>query len=791
MKSSERFLYITKVFTAIIIAAIVLVLLYYFSIDKSSPIVADAPVYVDEWTVTDPNGQTFASGREYRNAVAAKGTFTMTSTLPQNVHDDSVFCVIIGGNAAIYINGELRNDFDEDRDIHLPGGCVKRFYFLTPVTPADSGAEIRIERYGVSRRGFIYQDTFVSSNAGLFQFLMSKYGLGFILAEVVMIFALVIAIISITMRVIYRHRIEVLYGALSILVLAGWLITNSYLFPFIYGHYHIDGVMNYMLCLMIPLNLVFYLDSLQDGRYRKVMNAVQALGVANITVWPILHFTGIYAFPNALLYLDAVLGVQVVIVLAVLITDFVRGHAKEYKYTALGFVGLMVCGLLEIVALNFLPLVNGDVLMLTGLSILLAMAVIQQASDLKKMSDERQRAVDLSEAKTRFLASMSHEIRTPINSVLGMNEMILRENKDPVIEEYAESVKSSGHMLLMLVNDVLDFSKIEAGKLEITSAEYSFGMLLKDIMPMLKERADGKNLELKTEINGEIPDGQRSDELRIKQILINLINNAIKYTDEGSVTLKLSGEYTGPDDYLLKLGIRDTGRGISEEDQKHLFEAFTRADIKKNSNIEGTGLGLAIVKSVVDSMGGDISVESTYGVGSEFIVNIPVAVTDKEPLKADFMETSGRKQPHKDECDYRAPEAAVLAVDDNNTNLKIVKFYLKRSGIEPDLCDGGAKAVEMCRNRHYDVILLDHMMPELDGIEALKIIRNDDDSLNKETPALVLTANALAGSRQTYIDAGFADYLTKPLDCILLEQALKKYLPPEKVLPAPDENNDN
>ncbi|MCR4595681.1 MAG: response regulator [Lachnospiraceae bacterium] len=784
-------MYITKIVFFAVVAVGVSGLLYFFGMDRSGPIKADPPVYIDEWTVIDPDGSVFTSGREYHNADSKKGTFTMVSVLPANIHDDSLFCVIAGGDIAVYINGELRNDFYEDRDIPYPGGCVKRFYFLTPVYPSDSGAEIRMERIGTTRRGFIYQDTFVAGSFGLDRYLMREYGLEFMLSEIVMIFSLVIVIISIVMRLFYKHRIEVLYGAMSILVLSGWLITNSYLFPFIYGHYHVDGVMNYMLCLMIPFNLVFYLDALQHGRYRRVMNGVQMLGLANLIVWPVLHFTGVYSFPNALLYMDAIMGIQVVIVMVVLAVDSVRGYAGEYKYTALGFVGLLICGLLEIVTLNFLPVVNGNVLMLAGLTILLAMAVIQQVVDLKKLSDERQRAVDLSEAKTRFLASMSHEIRTPINSVLGMNEMILRENRDPVIAEYAESVRSSGRMLLMLVNDVLDFSKIEAGKMEINKAEYRLAALLKDIMPMLTERAGGKGLELNTLLAGDVPDGQCSDEFRIKQILINLINNAIKYTDKGTVTLTVGGEYMGSDDYLLRLSIRDTGRGIREEDQKHLFEAFTRADIRKNSNIEGTGLGLAIVKSIVDSMDGSITVESTYGEGSEFTVTLPVEVTDRTPLGADFMETSGRQASDRDECDYSAPDADVLAVDDNNTNLKIVRFYLKRSGIVPDTCDSGVKAVEMCRTRHYDVILLDHMMPEMDGIETLKAIRDDERSMNRETPALVLTANALAGSRQIYIDAGFADYLTKPLDCSVLEQAVKRYLPPDKILPADNKVDHN
>jgi CheY-like chemotaxis protein len=379
---------------------------------------------------------------------------------------------------------------------------------------------------------------------------------------------------------------------------------------------------------------------------------------------------------------------------------------------------------------------------------------------------------------------MSHEIRTPINAILGMNEMIIRENKDGLINEYAQSVKSSGKMLLMLVNDVLDFSKIEAGKMEIAYSGFSMSLMLHDIMPMLKERADEKDLKLETRIVSDVPDGLISDEFRIRQILINIINNAIKYTDTGSVTLSVGGEYTGEDEFLLKFSIKDTGRGITEEDQKHLFEAFTRADVKKNRNIEGTGLGLAIVKSIVDSMGGEISVKSKYLEGSDFMIDIKTGIHDRTLLKDDFMENRRNDDPEIMECDYLAPDASILAVDDNGMNLKIVKYFLNLAGIEPDLCNSGTKAAELCRQKKYDLILLDHMMPDPDGIETLKIIRNDEDSLNRETGSIVLTANALTDSRKTYMEAGFEDYLTKPLDAMLLVQTVKKYLPADKIKPA-------
>lgn len=756
-------------------------LFYFSSLDRSDPIVYEEPVYIEEWEVTDPEGNVFISGESYRNSAGLKGTFTVVSTLP-DIREDSDFCFIVGGDVAVYVGGELRRDFSESRDMVVPGGCVKRFYMLVPVSQADSGKEIKIVRLGTYRRGYVYQDTFVVGSKGVFPVLMSRYGLSMILAVILMIFALVIVIISITMRLLYRHPIEMLYGALGIFVIAGWIITNSYLFPFVYGHYHLDGVINYLLCLMLPFSLVFYLNALQQGRYHRIMSGVLLIAAINLIGWPILHFTGAFSFSRALPLINAFLGVEILIVMGVLGVETIRGRVREYKYTATGFVGFLICGLSEIFVLNFFPVMHEEMPMLIGLAFMLTLSVIQQIDDLRKVSEERQKAVDLSEAKTRFLASMSHEIRTPINAILGMNEMILRENEDPVVDGYAKSVKTSGKMLLMLVNDVLDFSKIEAGKMEISEEEYRLSSLLRDIMPMLEERAAEKKLRFNTVILSDVPDRQISDEFRIRQILVNLINNAIKYTDTGSVTLMIGGDPSGEENFDLELRVKDTGRGIREEDQKHLFEAFTRADVKKNRNIEGTGLGLAIVKNILDSMGGKISVTSRYGEGSEFAIVLPVKTSGTEPLREDYMDSGEDKHVDRAGSAYQAPDAAVLAVDDNNANLRIVELFLKRVRIAPDLCDGGRAAFEKCREKKYDLILLDHMMPEPDGIETLHMIRSDDSSLNKDTPVIVLTANAVAGSRQRYMDEGFADYLTKPLDATLLEETIREYLPSGKII---------
>ena len=419
--------------------------------------------------------------------------------------------------------------------------------------------------------------------------------------------------------------------------------------------------------------------------------------------------------------------------------------------------------------------------MVIGLGFFLALVVIQQVDDIRNTYQEKQRALNLSESKTKFLASMSHEIRTPINSILGMNEMILRDNKDEVIDEYARGIKSSGKMLLMLVNDVLDFSRIESGKLEINEGQFCLSDVLMDVTSLTKERAGEKGLEFKTEITADVPNTLLSDEFRIRQILINILNNAVKYTDKGKITLLVGGQYTSADEYELELSVRDTGRGIRKEDQEHLFEAFTRADLQENMTIEGTGLGLAIVKSIVDSMQGSIEVESEYGVGSTFRVKLPAKVVESEVLTYDMTEELKRYVTATEEKSFLAPDARVLAVDDNQSNLTIVRLFLKRTKIQLDLCSGGNEAVSHCREKKYDLILMDHMMPRPDGIETLKLIREDAGSLNRDTTVIVLTANAIAGSRQIYLDAGFADYLTKPIESKVLEETVKKYLPAEKV----------
>ncbi len=762
-------------------ACIFIILIIYCVNDKIGAIPRDPLTYIENWTVTKGDGSSFEVERSHAAEERYDEPFTVEAKLPDTVLDNSFLCFETGKSIQVYINGELRKEFDEYLDVALNGGSVKRFYMVVPLTEEDAGAELRLERVPTKKRGQIVPETFVTTLGGLYFHMFEKYGPAFMMAEVVLLLSIVVILVSFGMRIWYRRENNMLYGAMSIFVSAAWVVTNSMMFPFIFGHYHIDGIINYMFCLLMPFAPAIYLNSLQRGRYRISMSVIMIISSINCVVWPVLHFTGIFSFSDALVYIILVLGFLSAWAVILLIKDIIHGHVKSYKYTAIGFIGFLLCGFYELFSLLFLRPKYEEIPMVIGLLFFLVFVVIQQVDEIRKTYAEKQHAIDISEAKTRFLASMSHEIRTPINAILGMNEMILRENKDSVINGYSKNIKSSGNMLLMLVNDVLDFSKIEAGKMEIVDAPFHMSELLYDVISLVGERASEKLLKLDYELTDEVPEGLTGDEFRIRQILINLLNNAVKYTDKGSVTLLVGGKYTGDVEYELHFTVKDTGRGIKSEDIPNLFTAFSRADIKENISIEGTGLGLAIVKRIVDSMDGNIDVKSVYQEGSEFTVTLPMKVCDKTPLTDDFMNRRDEMENQEEELYFTAPNASILAVDDNPSNLTIVKLFLKRNEIVPDLCSSGTEAIEKCKVKKYDLILLDHMMPKPDGMETLKAIREEEDSKNKTTSVVVLTANAVAGSRKIYLDAGFNDYLTKPIAVKALEQTVMKYLPEEMV----------
>lgn len=383
-------------------------------------------------------------------------------------------------------------------------------------------------------------------------------------------------------------------------------------------------------------------------------------------------------------------------------------------------------------------------------------------------------------AKSQFLANMSHEIRTPINAILGMDEMILRESDNAEISNYAANIESSGRNLLQLINDILDISKIESGKLEIVPSNYDLAELISIIVNEMKARANDKAIEVNFEVSPTMPYKYFGDSVRIKQIITNIMTNGIKYTEKGSVTLYVNGiESNG--NYIIMISVVDTGIGIKPEDMTNLFEKFTRLDLEKNRTIEGTGLGLAITKQLVDVMGGTIDVQSVYGQGSNFAVSIPQTVVDYEPI-GDFRERYSQSvlEREKYKESFVAPDAHLLVVDDNDMNIRVIRSLLKKTKVCLDEASSGKTALKLTAANKYDLILMDHLMPIMNGIETFHHIKQDDDSINKNTPVIILTANAVSGAKDEYLNEGFSGYLSKPIDGKTLETTIIKFLPEDR-----------
>ncbi len=407
---------------------------------------------------------------------------------------------------------------------------------------------------------------------------------------------------------------------------------------------------------------------------------------------------------------------------------------------------------------------------------------------LKKISRQNEaliaseeRADKANRAKSEFLSSMSHEIRTPINVIIGMNEMILKEADNEQLLTYAQAIDSSANTLLSLISDVLDISKIEAGKTEIEEQNYRLAELLVECNDLIAERAERKGLDFSIQCQENLPSILLGDVGRIRQIMLNLLTNAVKYTNEGKVELIVQGEEKA-ERFMLKITVQDTGIGMTQENLGRVFEKFERFDLDKNRSIEGTGLGLSIVKELAERMDGTVGVSSSYGEGSVFTVGLPQEIVDAAPIGAfDIKEQKLHRERRECPNEFVAEDARILVVDDVTMNLNVFVNLLKETGIQVDTVASGRKSLELVKEKKYDLIFMDHMMPDMDGIETLRTMRILDGNRNRETPVIMLTANVQSGIGEMYREEGFCEYLSKPIRGSMLKEMILRYLPADKV----------
>ena len=636
-----------------------------------------------------------------------------------------------------------------------------------------------------------------------------------------------------------------------------------------YGNQTLYSNLVFLVLMLWPVFMqMYYINNLEE-KFQKIFYILLFLTLTNVACQLTLQILGVFDFMNMAFVSHILIFISGMAILFSLICTIRKGKDKLFALEFLGilaFIGGSAADLIRTYTIHIgdfgkysrfgmtifsLLMVFVHILkVIRGYSASIAenarhmqmeVQVIEEKNQELTIANEeaekaKAEAIAAAKAKSVFLANMSHEIRTPINAILGMNTMILRESDDKDILEYAGNIQSASQTLLSLINDILDFSKIETGKLELVQGDYALSSLINDVYHMLLGKAKEKGLAFNVDSDKNLPAKLYGDEVRIRQILVNILNNAIKYTEKGSVTLKVgmseqqnadainnnketktndctennntsdienetmpyhdniidtdnktihdNNNVTGSQpakNIIITFTISDTGIGIKSENISHLFDSFSRFDENKNKHIEGTGLGLAITKQLTKLMNGKINVTSKYGEGSVFEVSIPQKVVSDLKIGDISEKYNTAPDKKKKKASFTAPDAKVLVVDDVKMNINVFKALLKRTKISVDSAMSGPEALEMIKDNKYDIIFLDHMMPDMDGIETYKHMKELEESPNKDTTVIMLTANAIMGAKEEYLGIGFSDYLSKPVQAAKLEAMILKYLPEELV----------
>jgi len=512
-------------------------------------------------------------------------------------------------------------------------------------------------------------------------------------------------------------------------------------------------------------------EELELSIFSTVMLVIAMIGAFVLPVFYKETVNGNYSYGPAAYMLYICVGVYLLLAAIIMCKYWKQIYVK--KKMAIGVAMLIELVVSVYQAVRPIALCSGMAIMLIALAFYLTMEnpdilLVQQVQREKKKADEA------NAAKSAFLSHMSHEIRTPMNSIVGMTQIMLRTELTTEQREYLDNIKSSGNALLAIINDILDISKIEAGKMELVEDIYESRVILNDVRMIIRNQIGDKPVELVYDIDTELPRCMYGDALRIRQILINLLNNAVKFTDEGKVKLTVKVQKREADDIELFVSVADTGQGIEEEQLQKLFGAFEQAAMHKNHNKEGTGLGLAICSRLVQMMGGKLEVQSEYGTGSEFFFTVyqKRVEQDVEEQEADEDKV----------LNFTAPDAKVLVVDDNEMNLKVAVGLLSPLQMQMDVADGAKKALEMIADKKYEIIFMDHMMPVMDGVEATKLLRQSENAYCREVPIIALTANVMKEAEILFKEAGMNGVVAKPIDMRQISKVLRKWLPKDLVI---------
>ncbi|MBO4396132.1 MAG: response regulator, partial [Eubacterium sp.] len=711
--------------------------------------------------------------------------FTIETRVTAQLASYGYFCIKSARqDVRIFVDTMLRASYST-KDTRPYGNSSAPFYVFAKFTPEDTGKNLIIELQTDTAYSGMVSEMYYGSQMGIWLKLFMIDGAEIFIGLIMFLLAVICIIVSIVMRFIYKRPFkngDILFLGLGEMLAGIWVIANSPFRQIVFPNVSSISDTTFFALMLLPLPMMIYINQVQNGRYYRIYQAVGILAIADTVTCTVLAFTDVLDFHTSVIAIFAVLGIMMIIFVTTMIIDIKKKLIHEYIHIAIGIGVLILTGTIKICLYLAHSSISGGSLIWVGFIFLLIMAIIRLLRFSIKTENERLEAIRANKMQEEFLANMSHEIRTPLNAIIGLNEMVLKESNEEVVRTYAQDIKGASRTLLGLISDILDFSKIESGKVDLQPVKYWTAFLLTDSYNLIVGRAKERHVDVRVEADPNVPEQLFGDETRIRQVVTNLLTNAVKYTNEGSITLKISWRKTSIETAMIRISVADTGIGIKEEDIDKLFQSFSRVDEKRNRNIEGTGLGLVISKQLVELMGGKIWVKSVYGEGSEFFIEFPQKIVSERGM--------GEFTPHSTDAEeamvqrstaFTAPDARILVVDDVETNLKVIKNLLKDTQIKIETAIGGQECLDITQTNAFDVIFLDHRMPEMDGIETLHHMRERVDDINSETPVIMLTANVVVGAKENYLREGFTDYLTKPIRQTDLKQMLIDYLPLHKV----------
>lgn len=801
----------SKVGKVLLYAQIVFFIVLTFGIWYYAPRIAffqdtdeDIIWFGDGWSYVNQTGEPISVNNHYLKLEKEAESVSITKTLDEDVLADKLLCFRVKAKEVyIYVNDVLwqKKEFVEARRAY--GRSIYMFYQI-PVKDLHFGDKITMEFVHEDTGNFVIQFLSLGNRYSIVSYVIAKCGVMVAIVGISLLLGLLIMLIYYSAVMLGRVEgyksswwlIAFLLAGLSNLltdcgILELWLHKNVLLYW-----------TNMMSFVLMPIPLAIYMRNtfFPDSKRYNILIALEHVLLIGCVIEFVINA---FDLTKASIYIY-------VIILMILISSLVDFITRKEKP---GIEVIAGTGTLCLVAISGMTAyLRGDSMGISkilgiGLFIFcLCMVVntVKTGARISKEKDktmmeilarEKEAAETANEQKTRFLTHMSHEIRTPLNAVLGMNELIMRETKDENVRKYSYNIQNAGRTLLGLINDVLDFSRIDTGKMEIIEADYSVSSMVHDVVSMVRDRIESKGLEFRIDVNCATPDYLFGDEIRIKQVLINLLTNAAKYTETGWVQISIWHEEIGDSELqdipvenedehdarkriLLFMEVRDSGIGIKEEELPKLFCDFERLDQLKNRSIEGSGLGLNITAGLVRIMNGEIYVESEYGKGSRFWVEMPQRVMNDTPI-GDYNSRIRQAEPslEDDELAFLTfPGKKVLTVDDNEMNLEVIASILEMMEMDVERASSGGEALGMIEAKEYDIIITDDMMPGMSGTELMQIVKGRPECINVNTPMVVLTANAIAGVIDEYIRKGFQGYLSKPIDIEQLQKILKRYL---------------